>query len=145
MTPFRTEHALQFGVKICEGLPTIVSKQREDLRRLHAVYVRLFNVSGPLSVDDANAVDLGIAVLSKDRQYSLQLSNVTAVLEDLGPFVTGTIEETAADAMAELVKGLAVCTVNLIAGVISIVAERDSSNEAATEMSPVRPHQLVML
>ena len=28
---------------------------------------------------------------------------------------------------------------------ISIVAERDSSNEAATEMSPVRPHQLVML
>ena len=113
MTPFRTEHALQFGVKICEGLPTIVSKQREDLRRLHAVYVRLFNASGPLSVEDANAVDLGIAVLSEDRQYSLQLSNVTAVLEDLGLFVAGKIEKTGADAMAELVKGLALCTVNL--------------------------------
>ena len=113
MTPFRTEHALQFGVKICEGLPTIVSKQREDPRRLHAVYVRLFNVSGPLSVEDANAVDLGIALLSEDRRYSLQLSYVTAVLEDLGLFVAGKIEETGADAMAELVKGLALCTVNL--------------------------------
>ena len=125
-----------------EGLATIVSQQREGLRRLHAVYVRLFNASGPLSVDDANAVDLGIAVLSEDREYSLQLSNVTAELEDLGLFVAGKIEETGANAMAELVKGLAVCTVNLIAGVISIVAERDSPDEAAAEMPPVLPQQL---
>lgn len=34
---------------------------------------------------------------------------------------------------------------NLIAGVISIVAERDSSNKAAAEMPHVLPHQLVML
>jgi len=128
-----------------EGLTTIVSQQREGLRRLHVVYVRLFNASGPLSVEDANAVDLGIAVLAEDRQYSLQLSDVTAVLEDLGLFVAGKIEETGADEMAELVKGLAVCTVNLIAGVIYIVAERDSSNEAAAEMPPVLPHQIVML
>ena len=64
-------------------------------------------------MEDANTVDLGIAVLSEDRQHSLQLPNVTAVLEDLGLFVAGKIEETGADTLVELVKGLAVCTVNL--------------------------------
>lgn len=123
-----------------EGLTTIVSQQREGLQRLHDVYVRLFKASGPLSVEDANVVDHGISVLSEDYRYSLQLSDVTEVLENLGLFIAGKIEETSAEAMAELVKGLAVCTVNLIAGVISIVAERDSSNEAAAEMSPVLPH-----
>ena len=34
---------------------------------------------------------------------------------------------------------------NLLAGVISTVAERDSSNEAAAEVRPVLPHQMVML
>ena len=47
--------------------------------------------------------------------------------------------------MMELVKDIAVCTVNLISGVDSVVAERDSSNEAALEMPPVIPHQLVSL
>ena len=47
--------------------------------------------------------------------------------------------------MTELVKDIAVCIVNLIAGVDSVVAERDSSNEAALEMPPVLPHQLASL
>ncbi|BFI14114.1 hypothetical protein MPTK1_5g00010 [Marchantia polymorpha subsp. ruderalis] len=118
-----------------EGLTTIVSKQREGLQRLHDVYIRLFKASQPLSVEDTNAVDHGISVLSEDYRYSLQLSDVTEVLEDLGLFVAGKIEGT----------NLAVCKVNLIAGVISIVAERDSSNKAAAEMPHVLPHQLVML
>ena len=109
-----------------EGFTTMVSQHREGLQRFHAVYVRLFNVSGQLSVEDANAVDLGTAVLSEDHQYSLQLSIVTAVLDDLGLFVARKIEETDADAMTEFVKGLAVCSAKLLAGVISVVAERDS-------------------
>ena len=60
-------------------------------------------------------------------------------------FVLDKIEETGADAMTELVKDVAVCTVNLIAGVDSVVTERDSSNKAALEMPPVLPHQLVSL
>ena len=38
--------------------------------------------------------------------------------------------------MAEFVKGLAVCTVNLLTGVISIVAERGSSNELPRRCPP---------
>lgn len=117
-----------------EGLTTLVSQQREGLRHLHGVYARLFNASGPLSTEDADVVDLGVAVVSDDRLYSLQLSDIKAVLEDLGMFVLDKIEETGADAMTGLVKDIAVCTVNLIADVASVVAERDSSNEAALEM-----------
>lgn len=83
-----------------EGLTTIVSKQREGLQRLHDVYIRLFKASQPLSVEDTNAVDHGISVLSEDYRYSLQLSDVTEVLEDLGLFVAGKIEGTSAEAMA---------------------------------------------
>ena len=109
-----------------EGLTTIVSQQREGLRHLHGVYAQLFNASGPLSDEDADVVDLGVAVVSNDCLFLIQLSDVKEVLEDLGIFVLENIEETGADAMTELVKDISVCTVNLIAGVDYIVAERDS-------------------
>lgn len=128
-----------------EGLTTLVSHQREALQHLQGVYVQLFNASGPLSDEDAGNVDLQVAVLSDDRVYSLKLSDVKAVLEDLGQFVLDKIEESGADVMTKLVKGLAVCAVNLIAGVVSTIAERDSSNEAALDMPPVLSHQLVSL
>ena len=128
-----------------EGLTTIVSQQREGLRHLHGVYAWLFNASGPLSDEDADVVDLGVAVVSDDRLFLLHLSDVKEVLEDLGMFVLDKIEETGADAMTELVKYITVCIVNLIAGVDSVVAERDSSIEAALDMPPVLPHQLVLL
>lgn len=107
--------------------------------------MRLFGTYGPLSAGDANAVDLVIAVFSEDRQYLLKISDVTAVLENLERFVERKIQETGEAAMAELVKDLAVCTVNLIVDVILVVVERDSSSEAAVEMPPVLPHQLVSL
>ena len=59
------------------------------------------------------------------------------MLEDLGQFVVSKIEETGADVMTALLKDLAVCIVNPIAGVISVVTGRDSSKDAAADMPPV--------
>lgn len=47
--------------------------------------------------------------------------------------------------LAELVKGLAVCIVNLVASVISMVAERDFLYKASAEVPAVLPHELVSL
>jgi hypothetical protein len=47
--------------------------------------------------------------------------------------------------MAAVVKSIATCSVNLIAGLTNIVAGRDSVNHAAISMPPVLPHQLVKL
>lgn len=85
-------------------------------------------------------VDLGVAVICDDRLYLLQLFNVKAVLEDLGVFVLDKIQESGADAITRLAKDIAVFTDNLIAGVDSIVAEREQSNEVALEMPPVLLH-----
>jgi hypothetical protein len=49
------------------------------------------------------------------------------------------------DEMAVVVKSIATCSVNLIAGLTNIVAERDSVNHAAESMPPALPHQLVKL
>jgi len=68
----------------------------------------LFNASGPLSDEEANMADLGVAVVSDDHLYSLQLSDVKAVLENLGRLVLDKIEEAGADVMIELVKDVAV-------------------------------------
>lgn len=103
------------------------------------------DASGPLSAESANSVKLAVEVLSDNPQYSLKVSNVTVALEDLGLFVQSNIEEIGVDAMNILVKGLAVCAVNFIAGVIFVVAERDSSNKVAAQMPPVLSHQLVSL
>lgn len=51
-----------------------------------------FVESGTQSAEDVNAVDEKIAVLSKDRQYSLQFFNVPSVLKDLGLFVESKIQ-----------------------------------------------------
>ena len=50
-----------------------------------------------------------------------------------------------ANEMAEVIMSIATCSVNLIAGLANIVAERDSRNDAAESMPPVLPHQLVKL
>jgi hypothetical protein len=47
--------------------------------------------------------------------------------------------------MAAVVKSIAICSVNLIASLTNIVAERASMNHAAESMPPVLPHQLVKL
>ena len=72
-------------------------------------------------------------------------SNTKAVLEDLGRFVISLMEAVGDEIVAAVVKNVATCAVNLMAGIASIVAERDSRNDAADYMPPVLPHQLVKL
>ena len=122
-----------------------MSQQHELLRHFHGVYMRMFNANGPSAAEEADATDLGNAVLSEDRLYSVKLSDVEVALEDLGQFLLSKIEETVTDLMTALVKYLSVCTVNLIASVIYVVAERDSSKDAAADMPPVLPHQILSL
>lgn len=120
-----------------EGLKKMVSQQREELHHLHGVYVRLFNAHFPSYHEDADMVYLEFAVVSEDDLYFLKLYDGRAVQEDLSWFVSEKIEETGADLMIGLIKDLAVCTGNIFAGVSSVVAERNSSNKAASEMSSV--------
>jgi hypothetical protein len=72
-------------------------------------------------------------------------SGIEGTLRDLGSFVITAIGKISVDEMAVVVKSNETCSVNLIAGLTNIVAERDSANHAAESMPPVLPHQLVKL
>jgi hypothetical protein len=126
-----------------EGLTTLVSQQREGISKLSATFMSWFGVSE--SASHHATAQLNLAVLSQDEKYSIDLQSVEDTLRDLGTFVIGAMEQIRADEMAEVIKSIATCSVNLIAGLANIVAERDSRNDAAESMPPVLPHQLVKL
>jgi hypothetical protein len=128
-----------------EGLTTLVSQQLEGLLKLHALYASWFKASGPLpdGVADADA-DLE-TVYSEDKKYSIKLNDVTAFLQDMGNFVIGAMDQIGTETMAPIIKSVAICSVEMIAKIPSIVAERDSRNDAADVMPPVLPHQLVKI
>ncbi|OAE29441.1 hypothetical protein AXG93_4548s1190 [Marchantia polymorpha subsp. ruderalis] len=73
----------------------------------------------------------------------IDLTDMQAMLDNLGDFILDQIQEVVVEVMAEVVKDLAICSVNLIADVITIVVEQDSLNKVDSEMPPMLPHQLV--
>lgn len=68
-----------------------------------------------------------------------------AVLENLDYCFLIKIEETGAEVMENLVKDFSVSLVNRISGVVSVVAERNLSNDTPLNMLHVLPHWLVSL
>jgi hypothetical protein len=64
-------------------------------------------------------------------------------LKDLGSFVMTAMETIDVEEMAEVIKSIAICSVNLIAGLERIVAKLDLRNDAADFMPPALPHQFV--
>ena len=87
-----------------EGLTTLVSQQREGLLQLHATYVSWFKASGSSSEETANAIDLQMSVMSKDKKYSIKLDDVNTVLEGLGNSVITAIDDVGIEAMLPIKK-----------------------------------------
>ena len=67
------------------------------------------------------------------------------MLAGLDSFVIDAIEEIDNDEMELVVKSIVTCSVELIAGLARIMAERDSRNDVADTMPPVLPRQLLKL
>jgi hypothetical protein len=128
-----------------EGLTTLVSQQREGILNLAGTIKSWFGASELTSQEAVDALDLEKNVYSQDKKYSVELRSCENVLKDLGSFVIGAMAKIDLDEMALVVKSVATCSVNLIAALASIVAERDSLNIASHSLPPVVPHQLVKL
>jgi hypothetical protein len=63
----------------------------------------------------------------------------------LGIFVVGAMKQIGADEMVDVIESIATCSVNWIADLANIVAERDSQNDAAESIPPALRNQLVKL
>jgi hypothetical protein len=126
-----------------EGLTTLVSQQREGILNLAATIKSWFGASELSSQEAVDVLDLEKNVNSQHKKYSVELRSCEDVSKDLGSFVMGAMEKIDLDEMALVVKSVATCSVNLIAALASIVAERDSLTSRS--LPPVVPHQLVKL
>jgi hypothetical protein len=112
---------------------------------MHDLYASWFNASGPLHDGVADAVADLKTVYLEDKKYAVKLNDVTAFLEDMEIFVIGAMDQIETEAMTPIIKNVAICSVEMMAKIANIVAERDSRNDAADFMPPVLPHQLVKI
>ena len=77
--------------------------------------------------------------------YVLDYAKAKLFMEELGMWVLTAIDELESDDLEYVLVSVAKLFVESASGIMAIVAERDSSNERGTEISPVLPHQLVHL
>ncbi|KAI9915441.1 hypothetical protein PsorP6_007796 [Peronosclerospora sorghi] len=81
---------------------------------------------GPFTEEAADNLDHCLAVLSEDRKYSIQLSDATAILEDLGTFVIDLKQLIGQEDTENIVKNVSTCSADLLSDIAAMVAERDS-------------------
>ncbi|KAI9907255.1 hypothetical protein PsorP6_016695 [Peronosclerospora sorghi] len=94
----------------------------------------LYSAVGTLNEESEGNLSPCLAVLSEDRKYSIQLSDATAVLEDLGTFVIDSMQFIGQEDTEHIVKNFSTCSADLLSDIAAVVAERDSSNNAAESM-----------
>jgi hypothetical protein len=128
-----------------QGLNTLVSEQRDQFRALARDLRLRSKVRGPLTVaqkaEAATLHTLGNAFLVDD--YVVDREDVLTCFDDLGSFVI-----TAMDSFDDCHKNLVVSTyaffaLDLLSGIAKIVVERDNSNRADEEISPVLPVDII--
>ena len=125
-----------------EGLTCMVVQQRQGLIKLKNYLINLVKAStlkiGDIPNDDEQCATSGL--------FSITFDNMQSALEDLGTFASDTMSSFGTEGMRPIYKSLSECTLKLIEGIDSVVAERSSVNDAAEEnLPPVLPHELVKL
>jgi hypothetical protein len=116
---------------------------KEKVLKLYSNYANLFEAIGPLHLSEI--IDENSFVLSLDRKFAINIENTLRVMEDLWSYAIEAIAELGVEATLIFCQDVSKCVVDLIARIAHVVAERDSSNEAAEEIPPVLPHMLVKL
>ncbi|KAI9922771.1 hypothetical protein PsorP6_000859 [Peronosclerospora sorghi] len=142
--PLRSSVA-SIAAKTLQGHTTLVSQQREDLEKLVATLIKLFNAR---YINDSECEALGAddnSILSTDGRFRLNTDDIRGFLEDLGTFVVDCVETLTEEDLRSLLLDLGHAVLKLISGIGSLSDERSSTNEAGTALPAVLPHQLVQL
>jgi hypothetical protein len=98
-------------------------------------------MEGPLTSEQLIAIDQSTSEVC--GSFSLSHDHARSSLDGLDLFVIQKLAAMDPTAVHELVVAVARMFVSVGDGIVKIVAERDSSNQAGDELPPVLPHQLV--
>jgi len=113
-----------------QRLTTLLGQQVAKLTKLAETISRMCPVSGPFS-----AIELSLVV---------RAAHAMEFVQDQGIFVLDSIPIIGADEVASIKRGIAGLFAGLYDGITTVVATRNSNNEAdETGFPPVAPHSLV--
>lgn len=124
-----------------QGMQTLILQQRVRLKELVNIYCSMSQMEGPLSEEVLQNSDLSLS-LTKGG-FRVKHAHVRSFMDGLGRWVLVAMDEMEQEEINHLMKCIALVFLNLADGISAVVAERDSSNDAAEELPAVLPHQLV--
>lgn len=124
-----------------QGLTTLFLEQRVRLKYLATTYCRISREERP--VDEHRIHKAYRSTNSIGRSFNMSHSHAQSCLDGLSCWVLQALADMGDDFQALLARSIADVLVHLANGISNIVSERDSSDVAGDELSPVLPHQLV--
>jgi hypothetical protein len=128
-----------------QGFATLLSQQTQALVDLGKSLRELCPVEGPLSMEQMAEAESAETHVTRGS-YAVKLGSARAFIEDLGSFVIQSMRALEEDDIEMLETSFAEMFVELVNGFDSVVAERDSNNNASLELLPaVTPQGLVRL
>jgi len=114
------------------------------LKRLVLEINNKVGIVGILTEAQRGAIDEATHQLSNSGDYAVAFATVSGCMEDLGMFVKDHLSAMDSGHRETLLRLSASAILELVDGIIAIVAERTEDNEAYINAAPdVLPHQLV--
>jgi hypothetical protein len=127
-----------------QGYTTLLSEQTAIFSRLSARLCEYVPVQGPLSEEQLASLDVNQYVVS--GSYAARLDEARKFIDDLGLFVLGELKEIEDADVKTVEESVAQLFADLIAGIATVCAERESNNLASQQLLPaVTPQGLVLM
>jgi len=121
----------------------LVSTQATLLEGLARDICTMIGIEGPFSSDEINVLSAGFNCTY--GRWSVSYERVMEFLEDQGMYSRQTLQGLSDDLHRKVIQLIGQLTTSIVKGIINIQAERNERNNAADDLPPVLPHELVKL
>jgi hypothetical protein len=134
-----------------QGRNALVSEQREELSKPSQDIFERMNIDGPLGQEDVKSFHDALAQNPSCGylfdKFCVKKRKILEAIDEAGEFVQTEIDKLYADEETRsvynsLVHTIAIFSLQFVAGITKVVAERDEANSATDELPPVLPLEL---
>lgn len=137
-------HAINIKANIVfkdlQGLVTLTSQQRLRLKGLVGTYCSMTQMEGPLEEN----LDNTDPTVSVNGSFRITHAHVRSCMDGVGRWVLTAMDAMEENTLTKVVASVDDTFVLIADGINMIVPDRDLMNDAAAELPPVFPHQLVV-
>ncbi len=124
----------------------LLCNQHHTLKHLVLEINNKVRIIGILMEAQRDAIDEATHQLSDSGDYAVAFATVSGCMEDLGMFIKDRLSAMDSEHRETLLRLSASAILELVDGIIAVVAERTEDNKAYIKVAPdVLPHQLVRI